>query len=158
MPLDDKFLLNHCHKIINDLTFLSEESKNCLGKAINSAGTKAPFGDSKQIQKLWRELLIDSIHTLKLRDKRERANQFLAKGMLNLQDNIELQQLARLENVYGISTLTEYFEAFAKYERVLYGSQSSYRDHIVHMLRVWLLGVYILTRSGSVESLDVNWQ
>jgi len=155
--LDDKSLLKHCEKHLAKLSFLSEKTRNLLqgeikaAKADSEADSAKPFTDPGRVKCLWRELLIDAIHALKVRDKREKAQ------IQNFDVSDENKKTrARPQNVYGISALWEYFEALTEFERVLYGSQASYRDHVIHMLRVWLVGVYILTGFSSVEDLEIH--
>ena len=38
----------------------------------------------------------------------------------------------------------EYFEEYSEFESMLYGGGKYYRDHVVHVFRVWLLGVVCL--------------
>lgn len=47
---------------------------------------------------------------------------------------------------YGMDELNKYFEKYSDFEGLLYGTQKSYRDHVVHIFRTWLLGAYILVR------------
>ena len=42
---------------------------------------------------------------------------------------------------YGVKELSEYFEKYTQFETMLYGGGKYYRDHVVHVFRVWLLGL-----------------
>ena len=46
-------------------------------------------------------------------------------------------------NVYGINDLFEYFKQFSKFESTLYGADKYYRDHLVHPILVWIIGLHI---------------
>lgn len=52
--------------------------------------------------------------------------------------------------------LKDYFKAFVDFERLLYGAEQFYRDHVYHIIRVWLTGEYILHSYISEEfKLDI---
>lgn len=42
---------------------------------------------------------------------------------------------------YGVDDLRTYFDKYVKFEKTLYGSSRYYRDHVVHVFRVWILGI-----------------
>ena len=45
---------------------------------------------------------------------------------------------------YGVNELSNYFEYYSDFESMLYGGGKYYRDHVVHVFRVWLLGLACL--------------
>ncbi|WP_303805219.1 hypothetical protein [Ruminococcus flavefaciens] len=77
---------------------------------------------------LWKTLISKSIKCLRFFDKRE---PFI--------ENAEKNPLA-----YGTEELYEYFDKYINFESVLYGSAKYYRDHVIHMFRVWMLGIHCL--------------
>jgi len=153
--LTDAFLIRHCNENLKHLTFLSEPAAEILRKLRATADglkDKDEFLSREELGELWRELLVDAIHALKVRDRREKARlrRFPAKDP-------EKMRRARDQNVYGIGELTAYFKSFSDFERVLYGSESTYRDHITHVVRVWLIGVYLLTGPASIEDVCIDF-
>lgn len=71
------------------------------------------------VRGLWESLLGDALVFLKSRDEREEYHDRF---------------------VYGVEDLSSFFETFREYETVLYGTRGRYRDHLVHVFRVFLLG------------------
>lgn len=157
--LTDKFLILHCADNIHELGFLTkatilviEKMKRACTSEDNSEAALALLDTMpKYLDEFWASLLMDAIHALKLRDRREKAWQ---QGFLEIKDEGK-QNSARERNVYGITSLRNYFNAFTDYERVLYGTEDTYRDHVVHVVRTWLIGVYLMTSpQASIQQLD----
>lgn len=80
-----------------------------------------------EIDKLWNMLIEKAIICLRYFDKRE---PFMENG--------------KQPYVYGLDSLEDYHKKYIDFEGVLYGSDAYYRDHVFHVIRVWLLGVYLL--------------
>ncbi len=51
--------------------------------------------------------------------------------------------------VYGMDKLKEYHKNYIDFEGVLYGSDAYYRDHVFHVIRVWLLGIYLVLNANT---------
>ncbi len=83
--------------------------------------------------KLWGTLLEKAIKCLRYYDKRE-----------PFKDSGDTKK----PKAYGIDDLRDYYEKYAKFEQVLYGSSRYYRDHVIHVLRTWLSGIDLLTKNG----------
>ena len=49
---------------------------------------------------------------------------------------------------YGIDDLKRYYDKYGEFEKVLYGSNRYYRDHVIHVLRTWLSGIELLTKNS----------
>ena len=81
------------------------------------------------IKDLWTILIEKSIICLRYYDDRE---PFMPKG--GVVTNKE-------PYAYGVSDLKKYYDRYVEFEDVLYGGASYYRDHVVHVFRVWLLGL-----------------
>lgn len=45
---------------------------------------------------------------------------------------------------YGVDELASYFKEYTAFEKVLYGGVNYYRDHVIHVFRVWMLGINLL--------------
>lgn len=92
-------------------------------------------GDDFQIFKvkediicLWGLLLRKSIECLRLFDKRE--------PFLKHQDKMPFAS--------GVKQLKDYFDEYSNFENLMYGGVEYYRDHLIHVFRVWILGIKIL--------------
>lgn len=88
----------------------------------------AIFKKVNDIKDLWRLLIEKSINCLRYYDTREPFNETPAKK----------------PHAYGIEELKKYFDKYTDFESVLYGGSKYYRDHVVHVFRVWLLGLHML--------------
>lgn len=85
------------------------------------------------VRELWESLLGDALVFLKSQDKRERYHDKL---------------------VYGVRDLSSFFETFREYETVLYGARGRYRDHLVHVFRVYLLGEFVIRETFGFDRVD----
>jgi len=86
------------------------------------------------IHKLWELLIKEAIYCLRDRDS-EDVNAF--------------------KQDFGIIEVKEYFEKFSKFEEVLYGTDRYYRDHSLHVFRVFLLGFHLLNHE-LYPGLEIN--
>ena len=91
------------------------------------------FRCQNDIDALWAQLLDKAIKCLRYYDGRE--------PFMGSQDK-------KRPVAYGIHDLREYYKKYTDFERVLYGASRYYRDHVVHVFRVWLSGIDQLTRNG----------
>ncbi len=89
------------------------------------------FHHRAKIDELWKMLLEKAIICLRYYDNREPF----------------LKNSGKTPRAYGIDRLKEYYDGYAKFERVLYGSSQYYRDHVVHVFRTWLSGIVYMTEN-----------
>lgn len=89
---------------------------------------------------LWKTLIEKSIKALRYYDKRE-----------PFKDNPAKHPLA-----YGVEELGDYFGKYIKFETTLYGSSRYYRDHVIHVFRVWILGVSQLLSNDNIFLKEIN--
>jgi hypothetical protein len=82
---------------------------------------------------LWNNVLQGSIEILKRFDLRENPNVYNTSKRKEPTND--------LPNIEEIFT---YYKKAVEFEKILYGSDPWYRDHFAHVLRVWLLGIYIV--------------
>lgn len=109
------------------------EKLKALRKAISDSPTEfALYQYHDDIQKIWIELIKKSILCLRYYDDRE-----------PFQNNNTKHPLS-----YGISKLKEYYTKYKDFENVMYGGVKYYRDHVVHVFRVWMLGCVVLLREN----------
>ena len=91
------------------------------------------FRHRKETDDLWGTLLGKAIKCLRLFDVRE---PFLAsKG-------------DKKPKAYGIDELKDYYKKYTDFERVLYGANRYYRDHVIHVLRTWLSGIELMVKNN----------
>lgn len=80
------------------------------------------------VKEMWSIIIGKSIKCLRFFDKRE---PFLTHP--------NKQPLA-----YGVKELSNYFKDYSEFESMLYGGGKYYRDHVIHVFRVWILGLSCL--------------
>lgn len=130
-----KFLTPTLKKKIEAFIYNFDENRNiCFDKVDNIDG-------------LWKDLLSDAISFLKYNDKREysydkkggRRRYTISKKTVHMRDQI----------AFGTDKLFEYFKEFREFEALLYGADKFYRDHILHVFRVWLIGIWLIEKFKS---------
>ncbi len=138
----------------NLTAFLSPETLETVKQVLKGDSTDpaAPLSPTK-LRWMWKTLLIEAIHFLRINDCRERAflrdrDQPWSQANKTHMGDEGAADAARL-NAYGIEALSKYFERFNDFESTLYGVDRHYRDHIEHPVHVWLLGMHVLDRYGS---------
>lgn len=112
-------------------------------KKLLSQGVRAnelSYEMNEEIDKLWNTLIEKAVICLRYFDKRE---PFMGTGGNGKQPF-----------VYGLDSLSAYHKKYIDFEGVLYGSDAYYRDHIFHVIRVWLLGVYLLLTENTYITGD----
>lgn len=78
-----------------------------------------------QLISLWQTLIEKSVKALRYYDDREPFKANPGKKPV----------------AYGVDDLRTYFDKYVNFEKTLYGSSRYYRDHVVHVFRVWILGI-----------------
>lgn len=100
------------------------------------------------IKELWNKIIEKSIKCLRFFDGREPF----------------LNNSSKRPVAYGVKELGDYFDKYTQFESMLYGGGKYYRDHVVHVFRVWLLGLdclldneaAYLKRISIQQSISVN--
>ena len=95
------------------------------------------FNYTEDIKLIWRLIIDKSIKCLRYFDHREPF----------------IENSSKHPVAYGVKELSEYFEKYSEFESMLYGGGKYYRDHLVHVFRVWLLGLDCLLDNNG-EYLD----
>lgn len=144
--LTDKYIFKNCHGLDPDNlpNFLTTHSKTHLKMFLESFGDDGNISAKKidEFHDLWKELLSDAITFLKLTDKRE----FFWNGVEPIRDEI----------AFGVAELHKYFEQYRSFEAFLYGADRFYRDHIMHVFRVWVLGIWLIEQFNNKVHWDVK--
>ena len=89
------------------------------------------FRFKKPLLILWKKLIEKSIVCLRYFDTREPFGK---------------PDVKKVPYAYGVQNLYEYFEKYNEFENLLYGGSEYYRDHVIHVIRVWIIGTDILLR------------
>lgn len=149
-----QILVTNGDTVPNHLCFLSNHTRNDLLK--NSFSTQdqilLSLKNTKFLKDLWKCLLIDAIHFLRINDSRERA--FWIDRARNSEANNKTQMTTpgsdkfAILSAYGIEDLYAYYDQFTEFETTLYGSDKHYRDHIQHPLKVWIIGLNVIKDHG----------
>lgn len=124
---------------------LDQEVRNILFDKIDLNKDADNFEIYKRIdivKELWVSLIKKSIITLRYFDKRE-----------PFFNNREKYPIA-----YGVDDLNSYFKKYVDFESALYGGTRYYRDHVVHVFRVWLLGIRLLLNKENklLEQISID--
>lgn len=100
------------------------------------------FRFKKKLMKLWKEMLEKSVICLRFFDKREPFQQHADK----------------VPYAYGVEKLYDYFLKYNNFEKMLYGGSEYYRDHMVHVFRVWIIGTDMLLRDNAkfLDSIKIS--
>lgn len=141
MNINDKYLLSEVIRFCEE--FDKDNDKFSRLRHPLDSGVKAkleelrrPLDDSNpelsyvlcdDLDSLWSSLIEKSIMCLRYFDKRE-----------------PFRENERVPFVYGLEELEGYHKKYIDFEGELYGSDTHYRDHVFHVIRVWLLGVFLL--------------
>jgi len=138
--LSDYYIYSNCRKLQKDNfpEFLSKESKISLQKIFESCEPDKDIPPDKidEIHELWKDLLSDAIIYLKRKDKREFRN-------------VKKEEPRPDKVAFGVDDLYKYFEEYREFEALLYGADRFYRDHIMHVFRVWLIGNWLIEKFDS---------
>ena len=109
------------HPLDEDIIELLEDLK-----IVENSDEYQIFKVEEKIVNIWNKLLKKSIICLRYFDTRE--------PFINSED--KKKPLA-----YGVNELSSYFSQYTEFETTLYGSVDHYRDHVIHVFRVWLIGI-----------------
>lgn len=128
----DQQLLNYL-KAPKNFRYLGDGTQSIISGLPASLEEDGLQGAQKRLLDLWPLVLTDALLKLKEKDPRE----YDAK-------NPKMQSFFHAESL-GVTELKEILTGFSEFEGMLYGaSPHSYRDHLVHSFRVWIIGQGIL--------------
>lgn len=98
------------------------------------------------IDPLWKELIEKAIKCLRYCDEREPFKDAEEKGD------------RKVPKAYGIDELKGYYDKYIEFERLLYGSNRYYRDHVIHVFRTWLSGTMLMVKNDGayLKKLTIN--
>jgi len=153
--LEDKVLFSYFKNYLNDVKFvLKEESKGKIKSILKDIleyekelSSRKENGELsrvipsylqkklRRIQDLWEILIKEAIYCLRHKDPVDK-NEF--------------------KQDFGIIEIKQYFKLFSDFEDMLYGSDKYYRDHSLHVIRVFLLGFYLLNKSNNINFLNIK--
>ncbi len=131
--LTDYNVVKNCEtlKPANLPKFLTPKSKNNLRRFLESCTPQKgfPSHEIEGFQDLWKQLLSDAITYLKQRDKREYQRGGYSRDKI----------------AFGVDKLCGYFREYHEFEALLYADRF-YRDHVMHVFRVWLVGIWLMEK------------
>lgn len=130
-------------KITYDIEFALDNSVLSKLKTIKNGDLEDEFflfKQEKSIGEIWITILEKSIKCLRFFDKRE---PFLK--------NPKKHPIA-----YGVDELSQYFSKYTDFEKMLYGGAKYYRDHVIHVFRVWMLGISTLLKDNASFLNKIN--
>lgn len=158
MANKDYMLINACIEENNKINHFSQEANNnveypldkdmitllttIMNSIENGKDDYEIFKHLELLSKLWKTLIEKAIKCLRYFDDREPFKKLPEKRPI----------------AYGIDNLYDYYMNYTEYEKVLYGSSKYYRDHVVHVFRTWLSGLYCLIRNKGeyLHSIVIN--
>lgn len=145
--IGDKLLLERFHTLFEEgnpyyqqIPFGTPVFENIkvLLNVVNYGDEEALYRHLNVYQNIWIESIKEAIIALRMHDTRE-------------------QRAAEdIPSTFGVDELMTYFRDYTNFESVLYGSTKYYRDHVLHVVRVWLLGIYILTENNYIDSIRIG--
>lgn len=116
--------------------------KNLKNEIEKNSDNYSLFMEELNIPDLWEQLINKAIKCLRFFDKREPF--------------IESKEETLKPLAYGVNDLRSYFNQYTEFEKLLYGGAPYYRDHIIHVFRVWLLGIKALLEKNHVYLSYIN--
>jgi hypothetical protein len=111
--------------------------------------------DSIDVLDFWERLQIDAIKYLKWHDPDEFPVDKPKKAEKKHLSGKEIIYNKITETSLGVYNLKKYFKAFVDFERLLYGAEEFYRDHVYHIIRVWLIG-QLLIKQGITDGFLIE--
>lgn len=115
-------------KSLNFVFPFDEDIQQKLNELLPLDSNDAFYRKINDLKNLWEMLLDKSIKCLRFFDEREPY----------------LTVRGKVPQSYGLDRLLLYYDEFAQFEALLYGSNQFYRDHVIHLFRSWLIGMNIL--------------
>ena len=128
---DDNYLLNILRDKDHKISFIQLPTREFIKNNLNDNPINL---QTRQMIKIWEKLIGDAIIFLKSKDKREIYHDKMA---------------------LGTKTLCEFLEEFQDFEPILYGAVPNYRDHIAHVIRVFLLGQHLIKGAIGFENMKI---
>jgi len=108
--------------------------------------TDLPYSKVEDLNTLWTVLITKSIQCLRLFDTREPFKENPTKTIV----------------AYYIDELEKYYKDYVGFESLLYGANAKYRDHILHVFRTWLIGLYVIAKLdfkvNGLDGLEEGWE
>lgn len=141
----------------NHLAFLKPNTRQDLQNFFSGTPEQieSKLSNIDTLRELWESILVEAIYFLRINDGREAP--FYDKSDNTNKTTMQTKGVEDVckDNVYGIEELTDYFKQFAEFESTLYGADKYYRDHIIHPLNVWVIGLHLLKQHGKDFKLRV---
>ncbi len=166
--ISDNLLINSfCDSINNDdIQFINEiEPFNIYDENVTELNDKDLFkniGKDKLVKILKGLLIIDNKIDEEARILKKQKIVFqkfwphFVRYAIKLLREYDTRDRGALKLDFGVKNLTKYFKEFSKFEELLYGIDDFYRDHSLHVFKVYLLGDYLIRKKlGGYENIDI---
>ncbi len=171
-PLDLLANFNTLLKSENELNFLEENNDDIQEKLKNLKNLFNKADDikkraEKQLEELQKNKNNSDIN--KIEDAKKEAEKGISEHLdwhevhKNARQLWETLMSAAIKFIdpssKGNSKLFEYLEDSSKFEDVLYGLEDYYRDHTLHSIWVYLMGVQLMCEGGILSNVSkkLNW-
>ena len=156
--LDDEFLINFILKEFKNLKFLTrkENAQEIKKKLMELSENEAKIKDKTLSEKgegfipksqqlkieiikgLWELLLREALYCLRSKDPKDPSS---------------------FKQDFGLIEIKQYFEKFSEFEEVLHGTDRYYRDHSLHVVRVFFLGFFLLiSKLSRTKETDISFK
>jgi len=141
--LDDRYLIEWLKNNRKKIGFIRKLRHEIHGRTERLAKTiekldsnKELYSQKDEVAETWRDLLGKAIVYLKSQDEREKYHD---------------------DEDYGVEKLDDFFKTFREFESLLYGAEEErYRDHMAHMLSVFLIGELLIRATIGFDKIDVG--
>lgn len=141
--LNDRNLIEWLQKHHQEIAFTAQLPYEVHGRTEELVNAIEKLNSSKNlvmqqevVAEVWRNLIGKAIVYLKSEDRREKYHD---------------------DEDYGVEKLDEFFRTFREFESLLYGAEKvRYRDHMAHMLCVFLIGEFLIRETIGFNKIDVD--
>ncbi|MHA1338282.1 MAG: hypothetical protein ACTSPW_21505 [Promethearchaeota archaeon] len=151
--LEDKFLFSYFKDKLSDVKFILRDKKKEKIKSILKDILKYEKELRKENGKLSR--VIPAYLQNKIRKSQDLWEILIKEAIYCLRDK-DPEDQNDFKQDFGIIEIKRYFKLFSDFEDMLYGSDKYYRDHSLHVIRVFLLGFYLLNRSDKINFSNIK--
>jgi len=129
---EDSELLTKFKEEIEEIEFIKEKTKILFDELKLDVTLNI---QSHVLRELWKSIIGDAIIFLKSKDSREKYPDKM---------------------ILGVEKIFNFLEAYQEFELILYGSVDNYRDHVIHVFRVFLLGNYLIKNSFGYDEIKIS--
>ena len=150
--LDDEFLINFTLEEFRNLKFLTrEENAHKVKKLLMELSENETRLRNKNLH----ERFIPKSQQKKIEIIKELWELLLREALYCLR-NKDPEDPRTFKQDFGLIEIKQYFEKFSEFEEVLHGTDRYYRDHSLHVVRVFFLGFFLLNSKAYKTDINFN--